>query len=575
MRAHGETARVIGLPAVTRDFYRGALAHLRLDPGEGKLWDAQACAIACLAIFGGGAFQLGCGDGKTLVGALGAVAVGAQRPLVLIPGKLRDDYFAQWSEYQRLGFRLPTNLEVKAHDFVSRHSRWLDDYAPDYIYVDEAHAYRRPEAARTRRLLRYLEANPTRPNGGRVTFGVASGTLASTSVLDFAHLLTHAMGPNAPLPRRLTAAELPSQLAAWANCLDVDGRPDPHDWNTLAPLVEAWAPEWADVMKRGDTRQKRHAVREAYDARRRTVPAMITSDSESVSASLIVETTDEPAPPAQILESLRMVRQGYSPDGDEAFEDDVSQWRAGQQVSIGVFYRWAWERTQLGRRDDDWIEARKRWNRAVRHELADHAAPDYDSPGLIYRAVEADLVRVIRHGARPQLEHLHAPFIAWYRLKDRYNVDELREHVWLDPWYVEHVVADAVDQTEPTIVWYESSAMEGALRSAGLPTFGAGDSAPSRPITCALSRRRFGTGANLQDRWSRMHFAEFPSSGEAAEQVLARLHRPGQRAAEVVARVYTHTQPFRDNLERARAKARFISKVQGRQRLSYCPFVSV
>lgn len=270
-----------------------------------------------------------------------------------------------------------------------------------------------------------------------------------------------------------------------------------------------------------------------------------------------------------------MVRQGYSPDGDEAFADEVSQWRAGQQVSIGVYYRWAWERTQLGHRDEQWVEARKRWNRAVRRELLERAAPDYDSPGLIWRAVEADLVRVIRDGSPAQLGHLHADFIAWFRLRDRYNVDELREHVWLDSWYVDRVVADARAQAEPVVVWYESAAMEGALRAAGLPVYGAGDSAPLQPETCALSRRRFGTGANLQDRWSRMHFAEFPSSGEAAEQVLARLHRPGQRAAVVTARVYTHTRPFVENLDRARAKARFISKVQGRQRLSHVPFVSL
>lgn len=577
-----ELERILQVPEVTRDFYRGAVEHFNLSSGAGQLWDVQACALASLAIHGGVALQAGCGDGKTLVSILGAVMVNAQRPLILIPGKLRSDFYRQWGEYAALGFRMPTNVEVKAHDFISRNSTWLDNYAPDYLFIDEGHNYRRVEnAARVRRLQRYLAYNPTRPNGGDITFGVASGTLAADTVLDFAHLLSHALGVNCPVPRRmpvigvdgLVTSPISPELARWANCLDVDGRPSPHDWNRMRDLVSRYAPDWIETYERGNGTTRQTIARQAYDERRRTIPGLITSDSESVSASLVITTSDEPTPPHEILDALDMVAAGLRPDGQDAFESDVDQWRAGQQVSIGVFYRWDWTRTELGVPDVEWINARKVWNKAVRHELANHAAPNYDSPGQISATVERDIVQQYQHGTAPTHAHLHSLYAAWHNVRGRHNPDELREHVWLHRWYVEHVVAEARRDPRPVIVWYTSEAMEDALIEAGLPCFGAGSEAPRQAITCGLSRRRFGTGHNLQDRWYVMHFAEFPSSGEAAEQTLARLHRPGQRAEVVEARVYTHTKPFAKNLERARQKAAFIQPMQGRQRLTYCPIV--
>ena len=545
---------------------------MQLDTGQGQLWDAQECALGALSIFGGVAMQAGCGDGKTLTSILGATVCSAQRPLLLIPGKLRADFDKQWRAYQAAGFRLPTNLVIKAHDFISRNSTWLESYRPDYIFIDEAHRYRRPESARTRRLLRYLEANPTVPNGGSVVFGVASGTLAATSIMDFAHLLTHSLGPRCPVPRRF-GQDISGELARWANCLDVKGRPGALDWHNMRRLVELFAPEWIDTFNEGTGVEKRHCLRQAYDSRRRSVPGLICSDSESVEASLVVYTSPKPEPPPEIVSALRMAKNGYSPDGDEAFDEPDKIWRALQQISIGVFYRWAWERTELGRRDEEWIDARKKWNRAVLRELQERAAPNYDSPGEIAAAVEADIVATYRDNCAPQLGHLHRAYVAWYKLRKRYNVDDLVEHVWISDWYCRHVYNEAMKAPRPVIVWWESTAMADGLRALGMPVFGAGSAEPPTAITCAMSRRRFGEGANLQDRWSDCHYAELPPSGEQVEQSLARLHRAHQIRDNVTARVYTHTAPFVRNLAQACEKAAFIEPMQGRQRLTFVPIV--
>ena len=569
-----ETRRIIEAPRVdSRDVYREALAPFDLERGDGVLRPVQAAALGALVVFGGVALQAGCGDGKTLVSILGPVVVGAERPLVLVPGKLRSEFWRQYAIYRRLGFAVPDNLEVRSHDEISRRPVFLDEFEPDFVFIDEAHAYRRPEAARTRRLLRYLGDNPTRPNGGSITFAVASGTLAASSVLDFAHLLTHALGDRCPVPRRF-GQPVPGELARWANVLDVDGRPNVLDWQRFAPVVWSMTPEAAPAYYAGTTTAKRQHARRAYAERRRTTAGLVSSDSESVEASLVIYVSDQPEPPDEVRVALDAIARGERPDGEDVLVGDADRWRAAQHASIGVVYRWAWERTELGRPDLDWLDARRHWHRKIRAELEHRAGVNYDSPGQIAAAVEADLVA--RHNGRGyQLGHLHDAFARWYAVRDRYRVADLIDHVWISQWYVDHVVAEANTADRPVVIWYESEAMADALRRRGVPVFGAGDEAPETAITCALSRRRFGTGANLQDRWSVAHFAELPPSAEAVEQTLARLHRPGQPEPVVEARIYCHTKPFRRNLDRARQKARFLDEVQGRQRLSVVPIVEL
>jgi hypothetical protein len=566
-----ETRRIAATPRVTSDFYRGCLAHHQLtrEGATGVLWEQQELALASLAIFGGVVCQVGCGDGKGLISMLGPLMRKSRRPLILIPGKLRSTFARELAKFKALGFAIPSHFEVKAHDFISRHSTWLDEHRPDFVFVDEAHAFRHLRSARTRRLLRYLDANPTVPNGGKVVFGVGSGTLTASSLFDVAHLLHHALGPNSPLPMLKSHGQISAELNTWAQVLDVDGRPSALDWHQYRPIVEAFAPELLFQYERAGGKTRRGIAREAYDRRSRCTPGLIKTDSESVPCSLVVYTHDEPKPPPNVRHALAQVAAGIRPDGEELFADDAAQWRAGQQLSIGVYYRWAWER--VGGRDEEWIDARKEWARLVRRELEHRAAPNYDSPGLVAKAVEADIAQA----RETSVSHLGSAYVAWRRVADRYNVNDLREHVWLSDWFVRHVVEQARACNRPAIVWYYTQAAEDALRACGLPCYGAGSDPPSVAETCAVSWRRHGEGANLQELFADMYYLEFPSSGVQAEQSLARLHRNGQLADEVVAHVYTHTGPFRRNLRSARAKAEFLTKTQGRQRLSFVPIVAV
>jgi len=71
----------------------------------------------------------------------------------------------------------------------------------------------------------------------------------------------------------------------------------------------------------------------------------------------------------------------------------------------------------------------------------------------------------------------------------------------------------------------------------------------------------------LQDRWADMIFPEPPPSGEAFEQAISRCHRPGQER-DVNVLVCQHTAAFRRNFDKARERAAFLERSQGRQRLN-------
>lgn len=559
-----ETRRVVTGIAVDPSAYAAVARSMPLvrPGGTGELWEAQAQCLGSLALHGGVVAQLGCGDGKGLVSMLGARMLNAQRPLVLIPSKLRDTYAAEFVKFDRLGFDLPRNIEVKSHGYISRHSTYLDEYKPDYLFIDEAHAYRNASSARTERLIRYLNATPTKARGGDLAFGVASGTLVATSILDCAHLMTHAVGRYTPMPRHPTPRDgLSRELAVWARCLDPDGRPSGFDYRDLAPLVRTFAPEYAqayDAPSGLGIKDKQRIARIAFSRRRRTSPGVIVSDAESCGVPLDITIHQGPGPPSDVQQLLDYVDTGADPLTGEPFIDDIARWRARQQLSIGCYYRWNWGNVGRHAPDERWMTERSLYNRAITREIRELCGPNYDSQWYVEEAIRADP----EHRMRPRYD-------VWEVQKHKYKISDLQEIIMISDWYVREVVRAARAHKLPAIVWYNSQGAERALMAAGLPCFGSGSTAPKEAITCGLLMDRHGTGTNLQDRWSVAYFAEFPSSGELAEQVIARIHRPGQKASHVEIHLWTHTSAFKRNFTQARSRAEFINWAQGRQRLTY------
>ena len=96
-----------------------------------------------------------------------------------------------------------------------------------------------------------------------------------------------------------------------------------------------------------------------------------------------------------------------------------------------------------------------------------------------------------------------------------------------------------------------------------IPYFGAGDERiKTYKGPCAASVRAHGTGKNLQ-QFNEALIMGFPSSGKTVEQLLARLHREGQKADLVKFNFYAHSKENLDALEKALGDAAFVKATSG------------
>jgi len=128
------------------------------------------------------------------------------------------------------------------------------------------------------------------------------------------------------------------------------------------------------------------------------------------------------------------------------------------------------------------------------------------------------------------------------------------------------------------LVVYKSQAVETWLRGMGFAVFGAGSDAPpdSEPFP-AVSLSVHGRGKNLQ-AWPVMLVLEPPSSGLVWEQLLGRIHRPGQTADLCVAEVLNPgvLGGGKGRLEKAREDAEYIEDTTGqKQKLGYANWDAV
>jgi hypothetical protein len=441
----------------------------------------QAVALLVAHMTGGALLPIGTGFGKTLVVLLAADALGARRPLLLVPPALRVSLETGRAEYDR-SFRIPRNLRVMAYSQLSVASSTdaLERLAPDVIVCDEAHNLRHLDAARTRRVERYFKRHPE----ARGVF--ASGTLTSKSVRDYAHLGKWSLreGSPAPLPEHFPA------LQAFANVLDAkpvrkdgDSRyvagAQPADFARFSPLFPDWldydgsspepsAYEEAEVDPQAERVSPR--VREArarFQARLRSTPGVVATSEASVGCSLLL--IERPLEvPASVAEQLaELDRTWCRPDGEELVLA-IDVWRCGRQLSQGFYYRWKWPD---GERDVDWLRTRAGWHRAMREVIG----PEHlDSPLLVTMAARRALEG--EENAVSQREGLLEALRQWTpHSKKRWRGQRTppTETVWVDrflvddavTWFKEHPLG---------LLWYSDHAIVDALAEAKVPVFGAG-----------------------------------------------------------------------------------------------------
>lgn len=535
----------------------------------------QAAALLTAHLTGGALLPLGTGWGKTLISLLAADALAAKRPLLLIPPAMRVPFDNARREYAR-SFRIPANLRVLAYSQLSNslNTDALERMAPDVIVADEAHNLRHMDAARTKRVARYLTKHP----GTRCVW--MSGTLTSKSVKDYAHLSAWALknGSPVPLPKHFT------QLQAFAAVLDAkpvktvgDSRYNApaqvSDWVMFSPLFPDWE-AWSDAV--ADEREEEETgvmcsprvarARSLFRERLASTPGVVATSVASVGTVLrfMERKLDVSDVVAHHLE--RLDETWCRPDGEELV-DGIAKYRCARQLSQGFFYRWVWPDGVV---DVEWMRTRSAWHREVRRVLALNR-PHLDSPLLVTQAT-----RRAAAGSSSLVSEDDALIAAWLAWEPESQKRWGRgrtpptETVWCDDYMVQDALRWLKDN--PTgLLWYEDNAIGSELARHGVPVYGPGTNPEEIQgrFAAALSVHVHADGKNLQKHSTNLLLSWSPS-GKVMEQLVSRTHRAGQEADEVIVEFYHHTEPAKAAVASSRNDARYIEDTTGvQQRLVY------
>ena len=521
----------------------------------------------------------GVGTGKTLIGLLLPTVLPPLQPnqkaLYLCPAALRDKTLIELPEYKKNWKVVSERLLVQSYDELSRNPELLQKLNVYLVICDEAHALKNHTAARTRRVVRESRRNPN------IIWVMMSATSSTRGIKDNAHLYGLALREGSPIPSSET------ELTALANCVDAVTKAEGSDWSVAKKLVTVY-PEFPDWKRRwemsGEDRVR--MTRFALSERVRKTSGVITGDVVDVEAKLILRRVGFPVSPTIQRALTELAISGDIPgSGGASALAERDKARSQEQISLGFYYRWAWERTSSKEPDQEWLAARREWSSALTEYLAPHGEGDragIDSPmQMVQRMAEMpDYVRT----AWRVWEPLRKRYVIQYEGESANNTNIPSsgivrtepipvEPVWLDHTVLDRMVAELRDSKNPCVLWYKHRAVGQELSRLGCRVALSGEDLPwgyqylqGDGLPVALSSYSHCEGLNLQ-AWSRMVMT-CPGSAKTAagaqlEQEIGRLHRAGQTADRVLVEIWQHTAPLRANLETAIQQATYIQQSTG------------
>lgn len=545
-----ELDRIIALPRREWEsdpdlptFARQATQYLRVPGGTQTLRPIQAKALQDLHDAGGSYDPIPVGEGKTLVSYLAPVVLDAERPLLVVPAKLRDKTIREFAALSQ-HWRGHPGMQIVSYEKLSRENgtKFLQKYRPDFLIFDESHRLKNRSAAVTRKIQYYLQALPNT----RVL--AMTGTSTKRSLLDFAHVLRWALPQSYPLPRD------PDELEVWANAVD---EIKPHE-NRLAADPGALLNLCTPVEQTRGIEGVRKAVRR----RIQETQGVVTCDSQSVDASLNIELTLEDNYGQEVRELATRLRDGFLPNGDVYVVEGNEQlalstkWRIMRTLTSGFWYDWD------PRPPQDWLELRSTWRKAVR-QILEANVPGLESEALIARAAVAGKIN-------KGVQDLYA---RWRAERDKHKWDTVP--VWVDDAIIERVANWSKEHKG--LIWVSEVALGQRLeKELGLPYFHQlGKDKIGRPVesmqskhgSVVVSVQANSEGRNLQ-HWHDNLVISPPPTGTVWEQLLGRTHRQGQQAEEVWVEVVVGCKVEWDCWRQAMRDARYAEQIEGKKRLT-------
>jgi hypothetical protein len=494
----------------------------------------QALAIADIADYGGAFLPIVASGGKRLISYLAPVFAQAKRPLLLVPGKLLEEtrraFWGPGGCYDHWQGPPPDTYRIESYQWLSNPSQGavlsadgkhvlredaLELYAPDLIFGDEGHSLKADDSVARKRVEYYRER--CLEKGRRCSFVFASGTFAKEGVTNYAHLLEWCLGVNAPLP--LDA----EQRANWCNALD-DKVTEPLAPGALLQLCNE--KERAAAAFGLDAAIS--AARQGYRRRFHSCPGVVASQNvkplhmDGDTLRLTFEPLDPGKGDPTVEKWVGKLKKYALTPTDEPVPDKKEEWRHERAlVCADLHYRWDPPPPR------DWLDTRKAACAWVRETLryCDRYAPMIDSEAKVWAALQAG--RFDDGGV----------YSAWREIAPTFTPNPV------PVWHSDEATNAAATYlaNNPTgVVWSEHSFFGARLaRVAGVPYFGAlGRDAAGKFVLdhkgpCVVSRKANYEGRDMQWNWDRALIMCFPQCPVISEQMLARIHRDGQRTKTV------------------------------------------
>lgn len=548
--------------------------YLKTPDGKMDLWRVQAAALRDTYEQRGLFAPVAVGKGKALISLMAPEVLKAERPLLLVPAQLREQTKLYVLPDMRHHWKLTANLTILAYSELSlaKNARILEELKPDLIIADECHRLKNKTAGRTRRVIRYMDANP------ETAFVALSGTITTRSIRDYGHILRWCLKNRTPLP------ESWRELTQWADAIDVG--------------VENRGPPGALIEWSADNSPELPEVRKGYRDRLVQTPGVIaTQETElGVSLQLLARRPDMPMACYVLLSQLNETWE--TPDGDYITEA-VDLWRHAREICCGFWYKWDPPPPA------PWLEARKEWKRYVRETLKHSSRRALDTELQVWNecaeqhgrprrpvmrelddeATEAEVEAAdAEHDCRLEawrrdkaaweltIDPTHCFWCAWRQIRHTFEPNKVPE--WVDDFAIRDATEWLRADDSGGIVWTEHIAFAERLsKFSGFPYFGAGSKAnigiAEHRGPCIASIRAHGEGKNLQHH-SRNLIPAPPSSGKTWEQLIGRTHREGQLADEVTFEINLHAAELLASFNKAWVDAHYLEHTLGsRQKLLY------